>query len=132
MVIYMRDRFIINFISFMMIILLSILIVFSYNYKIKYYHSINMIYMSDNRYDLLVDSYEYKLIKNNKSIYIDDKRYDYKIVSYNKNIIYRDKYYHELVIRIDKKNKYKTNDIITGNIISKRIRLISIFKSIIN
>ncbi|MBQ6538898.1 MAG: hypothetical protein IJL76_01320 [Bacilli bacterium] len=126
----MRDRFYINFGIFILIILTSILVVFSYTYKIKYYHSINMIYMSDNKYDLLVDNKELKLIRNNKSIYTDDNRYDYKIIKYNKNIIHRDKYYHELVIEINKKNKYKTNDIITGSIISKRIRLINIFRSV--
>lgn len=130
MVIFMRDRYIIKLLIFCILICTGLLIVFSYNYKIKYYRSINMIYMGNNKYDLLVDSDDYKLIRNNKSIYIDDNRYDYKIIKYNKNIIHRDKYYSELVIKINKKNHYKNNDVITGNIVCKRIRLISIFRSI--
>ena len=133
MVIFMRDKFYIYFLIFNLLLVTIFLVIFSYNYKICYYQNINMIYISNNRYDLLVDSNDFKLIRNNKSIYIDDKRYDYKINNYNKNIIKRNnKNYHNIEITINKKNKYKKNDLIEGSIISKKIRLIEIFKSIIS
>ena len=129
----MRNRFDILVIAFIIIVLNISLFVFGYNYKISYYKTIDMIYISDNKYDLLVDENLYNLIKNNKTIYIDNYKYNYKINNYNKNIIHRNnKYYHNIIIEINKENNYKTNDIIIGSILYKKIRLISIFRSIYN
>ena len=127
----MRDRVYIYFLVFLLLLTTIILFLFSYNYKIKYYHNINLIYISDNRYNVLVNDKEFDLIKNNRIIYISNNKYKYKIISYDKNILHRsNKYYHNIVISINKKNNYKNSDIIKGSIVSKRIRLIDIFNCI--
>ncbi len=84
-----------------------------------------MIYIGNNKYNLLVEDPFYKIVNHNKSIFIDDKRYDYKIIEY-KHVELKNKKYHDLIISI-KKDNYKENDIVIGSIISKRVRIIDVF-----
>ncbi len=125
MVIYMRDRFYIYFVTICTFMISIILLIICFNYKIKCYETINMIYIGNNKYNLLVEDPFYKIVNHNKSIFIDDKRYDYKIIEY-KHVELKNKKYHDLIISI-KKDNYKENDIVIGSIISKRVRIIDVF-----
>ncbi len=121
----MRDRFYIYFVTIITLMISIILLIICFNYKIKYYETINMIYIGNNKYNLLVEDPFYKIVNHNKSIYIDDKRYDYEIFEY-KHVDLNNKKYHDLIIIINK-NNYKENDIVIGSIISKRVRIIDVF-----
>ena len=121
----MRDRFYIYFVTICTFMISIILLIVCFNYKIKCYETINMIYMGNNKYNLLVEEPLYKIVSHNKSIFIDDKRYDYKIIEY-KHVELNNKKYHDLIISI-KKDNYKENDIVMGSIISKRVRIIDVF-----
>ncbi len=125
MVIYMRDRFYIYFVTICTFMISIILLIICFNYKIKCYETINMIYIGNNKYNLLVEDPFYKIVNHNKSIFIDDKRYDYKIIEY-KHVELKNKKYHDLIISI-KKDNYKENDIVIGSIISKRVKIIDVF-----
>ena len=121
----MRDRFYIYFVTICTFMISIILLIVCFNYKIKYYETVNMIYIGNNKYNLLVEEPLYKIVSHNKSIFIDDKRYDYKIIEY-KHVELNNKKYHDLIISI-KKDNYKENDIVMGSIISKRVRIIDVF-----
>ncbi len=121
----MRDRFYIYFVTICTFMISIILLIICFNYKIKCYETINLIYIGNNKYNLLVEDPFYKIVNHNKSIFIDDKRYDYKIIEY-KHVELKNKKYHDLIISI-KKDNYKENDIVIGSIISKRVRIIDVF-----
>ncbi len=121
----MRNNFNVISIFIIFIIGLFILFIFSYNYKIKEYKEFNLIHLNNNKYELIVNKNDLRLLTNNKTIYINNKKYKYKIIEVNRDVIDREKIkYSEVKISLDKSiNK----DIIVSYVFYKNNRLIDIF-----
>ena len=121
----MRNNFNVISIFIIFIIGLFILFIFSYNYKIKEYKEFNLIHLNNNKYELIVNKNDLRLLTNNKTIYINNKKYKYKIIEVNRDVIDREKIkYSEIKISLDKSiNK----DIIVSYVFYKNNRLIDIF-----
>ena len=121
----MRNNFNVISIFIIFIIGLFILFIFSYNYKIKEYKEFNLIHLNNNKYELIVNKNDLRLLTNNKTIYINNKKYRYKIIEVNRDVIDREKIkYSEVKISLDKSiNK----DIIVSYVFYKNNRLIDIF-----
>ena len=122
---FMRNNFNVISIFIIFIIGLFILFIFSYNYKIKEYKEFNLIHLNNNKYELIVNKNDLRLLTNNKTIYINNKKYKYKIIEVNRDVIDREKIkYSEVKISLDKSiNK----DIIVSYVFYKNNRLIDIF-----
>ncbi|MBR2711858.1 MAG: hypothetical protein IKE89_05230 [Bacilli bacterium] len=121
----MRNNFNVISIFIIFIIGLFILFIFSYNYKIKEYKEFNLIHLNNNKYELIVNINDLRLLTNNKTIYINNKKYKYKIIEVNRDVIDREKIkYNEVKISLDKSIN---EDIIVSYIFYKNNRLIDIF-----
>ena len=124
----MRNNFNVISIFIIFIIGLFILFIFSYNYKIKEYKEFNLIHLNNNKYELIVNKNDLRLLTNNKTIYINNKKYRYKIIEVNRDVIDREKIkYNEVKISLDKSIN---EDIIVSYVFYKNNRLIDIFKII--
>ena len=121
----MRNNFNVISIFIIFIIGLFILFIFSYNYKIKEYKEFNLIHLNNNKYELIVNINDLRLLTNNKTIYINNKKYRYKIIEVNRDVIDREKIkYNEVKISLDKSIN---EDIIVSYVFYKNNRLIDIF-----
>lgn len=121
----MRNNFNVISIFIIFIIGLFILFIFSYNYKIKEYKEFNLIHLNNNKYELIVNKNDLRLLTNNKTIYINNKKYRYKIIEVNRDVIDREKIkYNEVKISLDKSIN---EDIIVSYVFYKNNRLIDIF-----
>ena len=94
--------------------------------KIDTFHKINLIYTNNNIFQVIVNDKELSMIKRNNSIYINDKNYFYRINKINRNI-YKD-HYHEIFIKTNSKTKYRSLDVIEGELFDKKISLIEMLK----
>ena len=121
----MRNNFNVISVFILFIIGIFILLIFSCNYKIKEYKEFNLIHLNNNKYELIVNKNDLRLLTNNKTIYINNKKYKYKIIEVNRDVIDREKIkYSEIKISLDKSiNK----DIIVSYVFYKNNRLIDIF-----
>lgn len=108
---------------------LIIVIIISCNIKISTYKIFSLIYLNNNKYELIINEKDIKLFYQSKSIYINNNKYNFKIIDTNKNIKQINKIkYNELIIQV---YKYESNDnIVKCSILNNRERLIHIFTSI--
>ena len=121
----MRNNFNVISIFILFIIGLFILLIISCNYKIKEYKEFNLIHLNNNKYELIVNKNDLRLLTNNKTIYINNKKYRYKIIEVNRDVIDREKIkYNEVKISLDKSIN---EDIIVSYVFYKNNRLIDIF-----
>ena len=125
-----EDYFLVNLNIILLIIISTIIVSFSFLYKINIYSNYKIINYNKNTYQIILSNKELKDFYKTNSLYINNKKYSFKVDRVNKNILVKDKTnYNEVFINI-KKTNYKTNDIIDIYILKKKIPVIEIFKSI--
>ena len=121
----MKDNYLYNFVLEVVIVLFIIFIIIIFKVKIDTFHKINLIYTNNNIFQVIVNDKELSMIKNNNSIYINDRNYFYRIYKINRNI-YKN-HYHEIFIKTNSKSKYKSLDVFNGYLFDKKISIIDMF-----
>ena len=119
---------IIHFLIVLIITLEILFIIFLITLKENKYLKISSIVVKDNIVLVMVNKEERKLLYNNKKLYYEDQQIKYKILE-DKGIVLKKKYY-EILIKFKFPKHKKTNDILELVIKKERIRLIEIFKTI--
>ena len=110
--------FIIEFIFFISLIII----------KEDKYLKISSVVVKDNIVLIMVNKKERKVLYDNKVLFCNDKKIKYKILE-DRGVVLKKKYY-EILIEFKFPKKKKTNDLLELVIKKERIRLIEIFKTI--
>lgn len=110
--------FIIEFIFFISLIII----------KEDKYLKISSVVVKDNIVLVMVNKKERKVLYDNKVLFCNDKKIKYKILE-DRGVVLKKKYY-EILIEFKFPKKKKTNDLLELIIKKERIRLIEIFKTI--
>lgn len=110
--------FIIEFIFFISLIII----------KEDKYLKISSVVVKDNIVLVMVNKKERKVLYDNKVLFCNDKKIKYKILE-DRGVVLKKKYY-EILIEFKFPKKKKTNDLLELVIKKERIRLIEIFKTI--
>lgn len=101
------------FIYISLSILISLTIVLNFNYK-KYYYTKSNVTKINSNYNLVLylSPEKLKIIKNNDSVFIDNKKYNYKINSISNEYIISNDFnnYIEVILDINLKEKDKINN----------------------
>ena len=81
--------------------------------------------------ELIVNDEELKLLYQNKTFYIDDKKSKYEIRKVTLKVLKKNNiYYHDIIIKTKFNKKYKENDNIKITLKKDKKRLIKIFELI--
>ena len=122
----MKDNLFYTFILEVVSLLFIVFIFILFRLNISCFYKISLIYKNNNIFQVIVNDKELSLIKKNNSIYINDKNYFYRIDSINRRV-YKDNY-HEVFIKTNSKTKYRSLDVIEGELFDKKISLIDMLK----
>lgn len=119
-------------ISILLIVMEFINILFLYQKKEFSYQKIIGIVVKKNYVLLMVDKKERKILYENKTLYLDDKKRVYELIKDRGKIMRKNKKdFYEIVIKVEFSSKYKANDSINIIFPKKKYRRIEIFKKII-
>ena len=116
---------------FILFILMTILIFYSFNNNIKTYNTINSNVIKDDLVEVLVTDKELKTIYSNKYLYLNRKRRKIKIEEVNRKVLVRKhKNYHNVLLKIKLGSNAKVNDIKTLTLFNKRINIFEMIRII--
>lgn len=122
----------IKVVTILIIIIQLIFILLMTNYKIYKNKSLTCIVMNKNICLLVLDSKEKELLYKNSKLFVNDKENKFNIIEDNNVVITNGKKkYKEILIKVDLVKSYKTNDTVNLTIRERKIKLIEIFKVIL-
>ena len=122
----------IKIITVLLIIIQLIFILLMTNYKVYKDKALTCIVMNKNICLLVLDDKEKQLLHKNMKLYVNDKENTFKIIEDNNVVITNGKKkYKEILIKVDLVKRYKTNDTVNLTIKERKIKLIEIFKVIL-
>lgn len=122
----------IKIITVLLIIIQLIFILLMTNYKVYKDKTLTCIVMNKNICLLVLDDKEKELLHKNMKLYVNDKENTFKIIEDNNVVVTNGKKkYKEILIKVDLVKSYKTNDTIKLTIRERKIKLIEIFKVIL-
>lgn len=122
----------IKIITVLLIIIQLIFILLMTNYKVYKNKTLTCIVMNKNICLLVLDDKEKELIHKNMKLYVNDKENTFKIIEDNNVVVTNGKKkYKEILIKVDLVKSYKTNDTVNLTIRERKIKLIEIFKVIL-
>ncbi len=125
-----EKRGIILFLIFLFILVVVFIVIYSFFYKIDSYYLIRGVVFRDDLLEVVVDSYEKKVLYQNGFVYIDGKKYNYDIKNVLDDALFKDEVgYSVIYIECDLNNE-KENDIVDLIFLKEKIRLVEIFKLI--
>lgn len=102
------------------------------NYKVYKDKTLTCIVMNKNICLLVLDDKEKELLHKNMKLYVNDKENTFKIIEDNNVVVTNGKKkYKEILIKVDLVKSYKTNDTVKLTIRERKIKLIEIFKVIL-
>lgn len=122
----------IKIITVLLIIIQLIFILLMTNYKVYKDKTLTCIVMNKNICLLVLDDKEKELLHKNMKLYVNDKENTFKIIEDNNVVVTNGKKkYKEILIKVDLVKSYKTNDTVKLTIRERKIKLIEIFKVIL-
>lgn len=122
----------IKIITVLLIIIQLIFILLMTNYKVYKDKTLTCIVMNKNICLLVLDDKEKELLHKNMKLYVNNKENTFKIIEDNNVVVtYGKKKYKEILIKVDLVKSYKTNDTVKLTIRERKIKLIEIFKVIL-
>ncbi len=122
----------IKIITVLLIIIQLIFILLMTNYKVYKNKTLTCIVMNKNICLLVLDDKEKELLHKNMKLYVNDKENTFKIIEDNNVVVTNGKKkYKEILIKVDLVKSYKTNDTVNLTIRERKIKLIEIFKVIL-
>lgn len=122
----------IKIITVLLIIIQLIFILLMTNYKVYKNKTLTCIVMNKNICLLVLDDKEKELLHKNMKLYVNNKENTFKIIEDNNVVVTNGKKkYKEILIRVDLVKSYKTNDTVNLTIRERKIKLIEIFKVIL-
>lgn len=122
----------IKIITVLLIIIQLIFILLMTNYKVYKDKTLTCIVMNKNICLLVLDDKEKELLHKNMKLYVNDKENTFKIIEDNNVVVTNGKKkYKEILIKVDLVKSYKTNDTVKLTIRERKIKLIEIFKIIL-
>lgn len=122
----------IKIITVLLIIIQLIFILLMTNYKVYKDKTLTCIVMNKNICLLVLDDKEKELLHKNMKLYVNDKENTFKIIEDNNVVVTNGKKkYKEILIKVDLVKSYKTNDTVNLTIRERKIKLIEIFKVIL-
>ena len=122
----------IKIITVLLIIIQLIFILLMTNYKVYKNKTLTCIVMNKNICLLVLDDKENELLHKNMKLYVNDKENTFKIIEDNNVVVTNGKKkYKEILIKVDLVKSYKTNDTVNLTIRERKIKLIEIFKVIL-
>lgn len=122
----------IKIITVLLIIIQIIFILLMTNYKVYKNKTLTCIVMNKNICLLVLDDKEKELLHKNMKLYVNDKENTFKIIEDNNVVVTNGKKkYKEILIKVDLVKNYKTNDTVNLTIRERKIKLIEIFKVIL-
>ena len=122
----------IKVVTVLLIIIQLIFILLMTNYKVYKNKSLTCIVMNKNICLLVLDSKEKELLYKNTKLFVNDKENKFNIVEDNNVVVTNGKKkYKEILIKVDLVKSYKTNDTVNLTIRERKIKLIEIFKVIL-
>ncbi len=102
------------------------------NYKVYKDKSLTCIVMNKNICLLVLEDKEKELLYKNTKLYVNDKENKFNIIEDNNIVVTNGKKkYKEILIKVDLVKSYKTNDTVNLTIRERKIKLIEIFKVIL-
>lgn len=102
------------------------------NYKVYKNKSLTCIVMNKNICLLVLEDKEKELLYKNTKLYVNDKENKFNIIEDNNVVVTNGKKkYKEILIKVDLVKSYKTNDTVNLTIRERKIKLIEIFKVIL-
>ncbi len=122
----------IKIITVLLIIIQLIFILLMTNYKVYKDKTLTCIVMNKNICLLVLDDKEKELLHKNMKLYVNNKENTFKIIEDNNVVVTNGKKkYKEILIKVDLVKSYKTNDTVNLTIRERKIKLIEIFKVIL-
>ncbi len=122
----------IKIITVLLIIIQLIFILLMTNYKVYKNKSLTCIVMNKNICLLVLEDKEKELLYKNTKLYVNDKENKFNIIEDNNVVVTNGKKkYKEILIKVDLVKSYKTNDTVNLTIRERKIKLIEIFKVIL-
>lgn len=122
----------IKVVTILLIIIQLIFILLMTNYKIYKNKSLTCIVMNKNICLLVLDSKDKELLYKNTKLFVNNKENKFNIVEDNNVVVTNGKKkYKEILIKVDLVKSYKTNDTVNLTIRERKIKLIEIFKVIL-
>lgn len=122
----------IKIITVLLIIIQLIFILLMTNYKVYKDKTLTCIVMNKNICLLVLDDKEKELLHKNMKLYVNNKENTFKIIEDNNVVVTNGKKkYKEILIKVDLVKSYKTNDTVKLTIRERKIKLIEIFKIIL-
>ncbi len=122
----------IKIITVLLIIIQLIFILLMTNYKVYKDKTLTCIVMNKNICLLVLDDKEKELLHKNMKLYVNNKENTFKIIEDNNVVVTNGKKkYKEILIKVDLVKSYKTNDTVKLTIRERKIKLIKIFKVIL-
>lgn len=122
----------IKIITVLLIIIQLIFILLMTNYKVYKDKTLTCIVMNKNICLLILDDKEKELLHKNMKLYVNNKENTFKIIEDNNVVVTNGKKkYKEILIKVDLVKSYKTNDTVKLTIRERKIKLIEIFKVIL-
>lgn len=122
----------IKIITVLLIIIQLIFILLMTNYKVYKDKTLTCIVMNKNICLLVLDDKEKELLHKNMKLYVNNKENTFKIIEDNNVVVTNGKKkYKEILIKVDLVKSYKTNDTVKLTIRERKIKLIEIFKVIL-
>lgn len=122
----------IKIITVLLIIIQLIFILLMTNYKVYKNKTLTCIVMNKNICLLVLDDKEKELLHKNMKLYVNNKENTFKIIEDNNVVVTNGKKkYKEILIKVDLVKNYKTNDTVNLTIRERKIKLIEIFKVIL-
>ncbi len=122
----------IKIITVLLIIIQLIFILLMTNYKVYKDKSLTCIVMNKNICLLVLEDKEKELLYKNTKLYVNDKENKFNIIEDNNVVVTNGKKkYKEILIKVDLVKSYKTNDTVNLTIRERKIKLIEIFKVIL-
>lgn len=122
----------IKIITVLLIIIQLIFILLMTNCKVYKDKTLTCIVMNKNICLLVLDDKEKELLHKNMKLYVNNKENTFKIIEDNNVVVTNGKKkYKEILIKVDLVKSYKTNDTVKLTIRERKIKLIEIFKVIL-
>lgn len=122
----------IKIITVLLIIIQLIFILLMTNYKVYKDKTLTCIVMNKNICLLVLDDKEKELLHKNMKLYVNNIENTFKIIEDNNVVVTNGKKkYKEILIKVDLVKSYKTNDTVKLTIRERKIKLIEIFKVIL-
>ncbi len=121
--------FLFNHSIIILVLLITFILYYAFNSFVSKYLSFQCVFNDSNKIEVFVSKKDYKLLCQNSSLYIDQKKYAYKFENISKLSLNGKKYY-SVQLSLLKDTNYKVGDISTIHVFMKKEKLIDIFKII--